>query len=235
MDNNKYITLLVEQYSPLADDTQKTWWENHVKHDAVFRGIKMGDIRITAHNWYRHNLPVDDLERLTDISIELLKRYYAEEKLAGIILLNEILLERLTDETILQSIANIFRKGYIYDCNITDWLCVRFLNSMIMQNGKSSSQVISSWVDEDYLWLARCSIVPFIYIKGNKHDALLRRNCIKMIKRKERFAKTAVGWALMEKSKTNPDFTISFVKKQEKYFNQESLKRALKYINSGLT
>lgn len=55
-----------------------------------------------------------------------------------------------------------------------------------------------------------------------------------MIKYEERFAKTAVGWALMEKSKTNPDFTISFVKKQEKYVNNESLKRALKYINVTL-
>ena len=50
-----------------------------------------------------------------------------------------------------------------------------------------------------------------------------------LIRREERFAKTAVGWVLRDLSKYEPRKVTVFVDEQLCYFSTESLRNALKY------
>jgi 3-methyladenine DNA glycosylase AlkD len=50
-----------------------------------------------------------------------------------------------------------------------------------------------------------------------------------LIRREERFAKTAVGWVLRDLSKHDSAVVKDFVDQNLRYFSAESLRNALKY------
>ena len=58
---------------------------------------------------------------------------------------------------------------------------------------------------------------------------MIEKSCKKLIKREERFAKTAVGWLLREISKQDEDFVKQFIEHHIKHFTAETIRNALKY------
>jgi 3-methyladenine DNA glycosylase AlkD len=54
-----------------------------------------------------------------------------------------------------------------------------------------------------------------------------------LIRRKERFAKTAVGWVLREYSKKDAEFVLTFLSKHVKYTTSEVKRNALKYYRQN--
>ncbi len=74
--------------------------------------------------------------------------------------------------------------------------------------------IISKWNQSDNLWLQRSSILFQKTYKENTDTPLLShciRNCMDS---KEYFIQKAIGWALREYAKTDPEWVIKFVKKQ---------------------
>jgi 3-methyladenine DNA glycosylase AlkD len=57
---------------------------------------------------------------------------------------------------------------------------------------------------------------------------VLRSSAV-LIRRDERFAKTAVGWILRDLSKYDPETVAAFVRENLPYFSTESIRNALKY------
>ena len=55
-------------------------------------------------------------------------------------------------------------------------------------------------------------------------------SCQVLIRREERFAKTAVGWVLRDISKYDPAFVMRVVEENLVHFSTESLRNALKYF-----
>jgi len=93
------------------------------------------------------------------------------------------------------------------------------------------SERISAWHDSDNLWQARASLVSFFPIAGhNEYYPLIEISCYQIIKRNERFAKTAVGWILRELSKYDRGLVEGVIRQNIKYFSVESLKNATKYF-----
>jgi 3-methyladenine DNA glycosylase AlkD len=58
---------------------------------------------------------------------------------------------------------------------------------------------------------------------------LIERSADILIRRPERFAKTAVGWVLREYSKTDEEFVLNFLSRHVKYTTSEVKRNALKY------
>jgi 3-methyladenine DNA glycosylase AlkD len=93
---------------------------------------------------------------------------------------------------------------------------------------------VASWKNAEYLWKARSSVVPFVNLASDsQYYRYIREACIVLIKREERFSKTAVGWVLHDVSKFDEKFVISFVDAHVKYFSKESLGNALKYLDNS--
>jgi 3-methyladenine DNA glycosylase AlkD len=73
-------------------------------------------------------------------------------------------------------------------------------------------------------------MVPFARVSSiTRHAALIYRFADILIRRKERYAKTAVGWVLREYSKHDKEFVLSFLSKHVKYITAEVKRNALKY------
>jgi len=218
----------------------KLWWETYLKGVIPFRGMKMSLIRNSLHFWYNKERIAErfSLKQQKEIAFQLIEEKHTEDKLAGILFLQEILLPQkaIKYKPDLNRISKLFTQGFIDDWNTCDWFCVKFLGPLIKQEGKECAEKIASWKNSSNLWLRRASIVAFVNLakKGDENFSgftnLLLDICYATIKHPERFSQTGTGWVLRELSLTSPEKVVSFVQNNISYFSAEGLRYAAEKI-----
>ena len=207
-----------------------------MKNVIPFRGVGIPSIRQHLKIWYQTNaIHSMSVEKQFQLAIMFFEQTYAEDKLAGILFLQLYLINKIDYQKVLPKFEYLFKKGLIFDWNICDWFCVRVLGPMIKSHGEECAHQISVWHKAENIWQAHCSVVVFINFSSNEeYYSMIEKSARKLIKRPERFAKTAVGWILREFSKTDKRFTVSFIQKNSAHFSKESLKNALKYFDNSV-
>jgi 3-methyladenine DNA glycosylase AlkD len=223
--------LLVEKADPKTSD----WWESYVKNSAPFLGVKMADIRAAVHQWHQEQIAgnLTSAEQ-RDLALALFSGQYSEEKLAGTLFLQEILLpaDTVNCKHDLERFAILFSDGLIYDWNICDWFSIKVLGTLIKMFSTPCAKTISGWHKAENLWQARASLVAFVPVAEMKaYYPLIEVSCHQIIRRDERFAKTSVGWILRDISKHDQDLVERIIEQNIDHFSVESLKNATKYFN----
>lgn len=227
-----FVETIVERLAGEGDPRTRDWWERYLKGAVPFHGVPMAGIRSTVRSAQaEHRLPTEDLRRA---AYELMEGRYAEEKLAGILVLQELVLpaggfDPLRD---LPDVAGLFDRGHIADWNTCDWLCVRVLGPVTRQGGEPTARTIAGWVDAPVLWRRRAAAVAFVDLAGTG-DALfpgfvdlLLDTCDHLAADSERFAQTGVGWVLRELSDTEPDRVVAFVDERRSRLSREAVRMA---------
>ncbi len=230
----RQIAILHDNLRRQADTKTKTWWENYVKGSAPFLGVKMSIIRRLVHQWHREQIDGRfEPEQQVDLALALFEGAYSEEKLAGTLFLQEILLPAgaLHWQRDLDQFAALFDKELIYDWNVCDWFCVKVLGPLIETHEPACAEEVAGWRDAENLWRARASLVAFVPVAGdNVYYPAVEASCAVLIARPERFAKTAVGWILREISRNDEAVVRQVLENNIQNFSSESLKNATKYF-----
>jgi 3-methyladenine DNA glycosylase AlkD len=71
--------------------------------------------------------------------------------------------------------------------------------------------VMDEWIESDNFWLARTAILHQLGYKQRTDSERLFRYCARRAGEREFFIRKAMGWALREYSKTDPDAVRAFV------------------------
>ncbi len=114
------ITQLQEQLAQAGDSKTKEWWEAYLKHSLPFRGLKLPQVRVILHSWAKTtNFSSQPVTQQLDTAIALIQESWGEDKLAGILLLQEFLIKhRLVNwESDLPKFATLFDEADIKEWN----------------------------------------------------------------------------------------------------------------------
>lgn len=86
---------------------------------------------------------------------------------------------------------------------------------------------VNKWLNSDNMWLKRTAILFQLKYKQQTDTALLEKAIRSNLGSSEFFINKAIGWALREYGKTNPDWVLAFVKKTtlDPLSHSEALKR----------
>ena len=224
-----HVEHIKSEISSIANKSKSKWWNNYLKNSIQFIGVGIPDIRKILINWHAGNNGNSEFIAIADklISLEI-----AEFKLAGILIYQEFLLKQINQDKIVSHINKLFEKQLIYDWNTCDWLSVRVLSPIIDSDNKELFSTILNWHKKEYLWHARASLGPFAQCKNLPlYVDVLEKPLISLIRRPERFGKTAVGWILREIYKFNSDYVFSFLQNQKNFLSTEVINNALKYMD----
>jgi len=160
----------------------------------------------------------------------LMRGNYAEEKLAAILYVQLFWLDRMKPVYLAGLVSDWFDDRYIYDWNTTDWLCVRILTPLVDSGEEEVIWKLKQWNRDPFLWKARASLVPFAQSNSiTTHRKVIERFSDTLIRRNERFAKTAVGWVMREYSKHDEEFVLEFLSRHVKHTTSDVKRNALKY------
>ena len=83
--------------------------------------------------------------------------------------------------------------------------------------------------DEDF-WLRRLAIEHQLLQKEETDVQLLEQILINNLNQTEFFINKAIGWALRDYSKTNPDWVREFIEKYKDRLSKLSIKEGSKYL-----
>jgi 3-methyladenine DNA glycosylase AlkD len=237
MDNKKLINRLQKQLKRVAREKTKAWWERYLKHTIPFRGVNLVVLRDELRSWYKvENIAVMAPEEKLDLGLAFFDEEYAEDKLAGVLFLEEYLPRDFDWRSLLNRFEELFVRELIFDWNLCDWFCIRVLGPMIREGGITCARAVASWSKAEYLWQARASVVAFVILmKEHRFAPVVIRACTDLIKREERFAKTGVGWVLRELSKSDRQRVVQFIDRHKAWFTKEALSNATKYFKGHET
>lgn len=215
-----------------SSEEKRAWWERYMKGAIRFRGTGLPIVREELETWHeRHGLDRASLDVQLEIVNRLFETPIGEEKLAAILYLQRHLIDKLEPDRLLDHIEGVLDRELVYDWSTCDWLCMRVLGPAIRLHGSPAATRIASWRDADYLWKARAALVPFVkVIERAEYRRLVLRTSKVLIRRNERFAKTAVGWVMRELSRHDREAVRSFIESNRPHFTRESLRNAMKYF-----
>src|ERR687894_323131 len=233
------VNKLQSRLNARATAATREWWTKYLRGGASFRGVKMGDVRKAVHAWFEEERLGEHLSvgQQKDLALMLLEENYTEDKLAGVLFLQEILLPAgaLEWRSDLPRFARLFDEGYIRDWSICDWFCVKVLGPLVEQQGEACARVISEWRGAQSVWQRRASVVSFANLarEGDQNfpgfTEMVLDNCSHLLGSQERFAQTGVGWVLRELSRSDQGRVIGFVEANLERYSREALKNATKF------
>ena len=202
---NEVIADLQRRLDAHATAERREWWTRYLKGEAEFRGVAMADIRAEVRR-----LPADRA-----LAFALLHERCEEDKLAGVLLLAEHLLDTLGAGD-LPALAAPFEDGAIGDWSVCDWFAVKVLAPLVERDGEAFAHPLAAWADSGPLWKRRAPAAALATLAGKPEpfDGFTEL-CLDvgaaLARDEQRFAQTGVGWLLRELSKQRPGEVRAFV------------------------
>lgn len=228
---------MTDRLRAAADPAKKAWWERYLKGEIEFFGTPMADIRTAVHDWKGDR----EAGELREVAWELFRRPVAEQKLAAILILQEILLPvgEVDPERDLPQLARLFDEGHIAEWNTTDWLCVRVLGALVEQHGSPVARQLAGWVHAPGLWRRRAAAVSFVPVASRGDELfdglvdLVLTVLGVLVADEARFAQTGVGWVLRELSDAEPRRVFEFIVENREDMSREAIRMAAARLSDG--
>ena len=113
------------------------------------------------------------------------------------------------------------------------WDTIDFLCKVIGDIGLRDTRVkdlMINWSKEENIWIKRTAIEHQLCLKAKTDTELLEQIIVNCFGTNEFFINKAIGWALRDYSKTNPNWVKEFIKKYKDKMDNLTLKEASKYI-----
>lgn len=92
------------------------------------------------------------------------------------------------------------------------------------------NNTILEWSVDENIWLRRIAIDHQLLRKEKTNTELLEKILINNLNQSEFFINKAIGWALRDYSKTNPDWVRLFIENHRNDMSRLSIREASKYI-----
>lgn len=227
---NEHSIQILEALKAKQNSKKALWLTNYVKHDIKSFGVGIPEIReIIKQFEIDSKFKIRPLKTQIEFLNDLMKHEFTESKLAAILYLQLYWKTKNVDE-LMKITTDWFNNEWITDWNVCDWLCVRLLSPALDKEPELTVSFFTEWNQSPNLWKARASLVPFAQCKTiSKHSETILKFSKVLIKREERFCKTAVGWVLRQYSKIDDNLVMGFLEQHRKWTTKEVVRNATKH------
>ena len=109
-------------------------------------------------------------------------------------------------------------------------LLAKVIGSLIIRI-KGYDQIMLEWSKDSNIWLRRVAILYQLSLKDKVDEQILDNILVNNLGNSEFFINKAIGWALRDYSKFNPEWVREFIKKNKANMTNLSIREASKYLN----
>ena len=113
------------------------------------------------------------------------------------------------------------------------WDTIDFLDRLvgsIIARFPETKEIILTWSRDEDIWLRRLAIDHQLLRKEKTDTELLEKILVNNLGRTEFFINKAIGWALRDYSKTNPDWVRAFIERHQTEMAALSIREGSKYL-----
>lgn len=217
-----YIGNLKKEIEPHADPEYAVQMKAYLRNQFEFLGMKSPERKVLFKEFFNsHGLPglghletvVEELFRLEHreyhyFAIELAAKFRSRWTAEHLSLFETMAVTRSWWDTV-DHIRNVCLKDYF------------------LMFPKGRYPITGRWLASGNIWLQRLSVTFQLGYKEKTDTRLLKRNILRLKDSDEFFIQKAIGWALRDYAKTDPDFVKGFVSESglKPLSRREALKR----------
>jgi 3-methyladenine DNA glycosylase AlkD len=218
-----------------ATDQAHAFWVRFLKRStterAGFHGVPMAKVKTCVRAWWaEHGLDAHPANVGKRVAIALIEQPMIEEKLAGILVLQDLLGSHLR-ATDLAAFARLFAAGHLAEWNVVDWFIMKVLVTLLdrPQGRRDVIRAIAAWRTAETVWQRRAACLAFVKV-APQADAGLTETvlsiCGNVVWSPERHDQTAVGCILRELSRAQPARVEAFIRRHALLMSKECARHA---------
>jgi len=220
-----FIENLEKAFAENSNSENATAMAKYMQNYFSFFGIKTDERRqIFAAIWKENKQEVAENPR--EIALKLYSKPQRELQYCAIEILIKQLKGNYKKEDI-QLIEKLIITNSWWDS--VDTIAKNILGQYLLEYPLETENVIERFSNSKNMWLNRSAILFQLGYKGKTNFDLLKSECEKHKNSNEFFIQKAIGWALREYGKTNPEAVRNFVANTN--LKPLSTKEALKNIS----
>lgn len=217
------IEQLVQLFKANRNEENAAPMKKYMKDQFLFLGIKKPKrAELMKHFFKESGILKEPFQ--TDFVVALWEKEEREYQYAALDYLDKSL-KKLTKEH-LSFIETLLTSKSWWDT--VDILASKSVGKIAKEYPEIISETIDSWAYGNHMWLQRTSILFQLKYKNETDETLLYSYIKHHANSKEFFIQKAIGWALREYSKTNPNSVKRFI--QENELPKLSIREGSKYI-----
>ncbi len=114
--------------------------------------------------------------------------------------------------------------------DLVDEAATHLIRELVVHYPDETWPVVDTWIDDEDMWLRRAALVCQIGAKDRTDVGRLFRFCERRAHEREFFIRKAIGWALREYAKTDPEAVAAFVNAHGDDLSPLSYREATKHI-----
>lgn len=199
---------LIAQLKSIANTALAIEMKIYMRNRYSFFGVKAPERKAILKETINTYKPQLDKPTVIQIVKELYKQPERELHYCAVELTTRFLKKKFHKEDI-SFIKHLITAHSWWDT--VDMIAKHHLGSYLKLYPEETTTIIQNFSDADHLWLNRSAILFQLDYKEQTNKELLFQLCLKHKDTGEFFINKAIGWALREYGKTNPEAVISFV------------------------
>jgi 3-methyladenine DNA glycosylase AlkD len=225
MVNREVLAAIREALQDAADPARGAGAQAYMKSAIPFLGVRVPEVRRLALAAAATH-PFDSLDQLRATVLELWRgATVREERYAAIDLTGLRMASR--DLQMLPLYEEIIRTGAWWD--FVDGVAPR-IGVLLKAHRPAISAVLRGWGRDGDFWIRRASITAQLKAKADTDRDLLREVIEANLADPEFFIRKAIGWALREFGKTDPEWVRAFVAEHGEGLSPLSSREALRNL-----
>ena len=197
----------------------------YMKTDQPFYGVKAQPRRVIARQIMRE-FPISDGAEYEEAVSTMWALPHREEQYLAIDLAigwsDFVTLDRLP----------LYRRMVIEGAwwDLVDGIASKLVGRLMWEHRDTMTPIMEQWIDDDDMWIRRTAILSQLGHKAETDAELLFEFCRRRAHEKEFFIRKAIGWALREYAKADPDAVRGFVAEMSDQLSGLSRREATKHL-----
>ncbi|MGX9899752.1 DNA alkylation repair protein [Arthrobacter sp. SA17] len=223
--NSELLAVIRLGLAERCDPVRAAGAQAYMKSSIPSLGVSVPEVRrLTTAAAAAH--PFESLEQLRDTVLELWRTAaFREEHYAAIDLTGLKLAAR--ESLMLPVYEEIIRTGASWD--FVDGVSER-IGALLQADRPAMTALLRNWSRDADFWIRRASITAQLKAKAHTDTGLLREVIEANLADREFFIRKAIGWALREYAKTDPEWVRAFVAEHSQDLSPLSRREALKNL-----
>jgi len=212
-----------------GDPARAEQQQAYMKSAMPFAGVSVPETTRMARSLFQAN-PLASRDVWVETILKLWREARVrEERYATLSLIGLRSCRHWRDPALLDVYEELIVTGAWWD--FVDEIAAKLVGELLANHPRQIKPVLRRWSRDDDMWKRRTAILAQLKFGTDTNFALLESFIAPSIDSREFFLRKAIGWALREYSKTNPQAVIDFVSVNEDRLSGLSRREALKVVS----
>ena len=219
------VAFAARELEARADPDAAAAMARYLKTDMPFFGVKTPDRRPIAAELEQRWAPQTqrDYQRLI---LALWRQPHREEKYLALGVAERH--RRFITVAAIPLYRRLIVDGAWWD--LVDGVAANLVGGVLLTHRPEVTPLVRQWLDDDVMWLRRTAIISQLNHKAATDPALLFECCAQRAHDKDFFIRKAIGWALRQYARTDPEAVRRFVTQQGDRLSGLSRREAMKHL-----